>query len=75
MNMLKVLHSYWVGERHDSPRAKKSWKMVDEAVRNNLPQDKQKSFTSLLEDHFYEVEYQGFVAGFKMATEIWRKMM
>ena len=75
MNMLKVLHSLWVGERHDSPALKKSWKQVDDIVKSSLPDDKQKTFTRLIEEHCYKVEYQGFLAGFRMATEIWKKMM
>lgn len=75
MNILEVLHSYWVGERIDSPAIKDSWKQVDDAIKSSLSQDKQKSFTRLIEDHCYAVEYQGFLAGFRMATELWKKIM
>lgn len=75
MNMMKVLHGYWVGKRHDAETVRSSWKKVDASVRDNFPQSKQDDFLCLLNEHCYKVEYQGFLAGFRTATDIWKKVM
>lgn len=74
MKIMKVLHGYWVGSRYDSEKIKRSWKKIDTAVTDAVPEEKRKSFKLLLEEHCYKVEYQGFFAGFRMATEIWQQI-
>lgn len=74
MNIIEVLHSYWVGERHDVQKVRDSWRKVDTLVNDNFPESKKDDFLCLLNEHCYKVEYQGFLAGFRMATAIWKKM-
>lgn len=74
MEIMKALHGYWVGNRHDTEKVKKSWNKMDMAVTDVVPEEKRKRFALLLEEHCYKIEHQGFLAGFRIATEIWQRM-
>lgn len=74
MKIVEVLHSFWVGNRTEHPRTRRSWLELDKAIQEIIPAEQQESFTHMIEDHCYTVEYGGFVAGFKMATKLWREL-
>lgn len=74
MKIIKVLHSFWVGNRTEYPKTQRSWLKLDKAIQETVPKEKQKTLTRIIEDHSNSVEYSGFVAGFKMATKLWREL-
>lgn len=71
---IEVLHSFWTGNRTESPRNRKSWGQLEKAIKEVVPQDKQEDFTRMIEDHSDSVEYSGFVAGFRIAAKLWREL-
>ena len=73
MKIIEVLHSFWTGNRTESPRNRKSWGQLEKAIKEVVPQDKQEDFTRMIEDHSDSVEYSGFVAGFRIAAKLWRE--
>ena len=74
MKIIEVLHSFWTGNRTESPRNRKSWVKIEKALKEVVPQDKQEDFTRMIEDHSDSVEYSGFVAGFRIAAKLWREL-
>lgn len=70
MKIIEVLHSFWTGNRTESPRNRKSWVKIEKAIKEVVPQDKQEDFTRMIEDHSDSVEYSGFVAGFRILQYI-----
>lgn len=70
MNPLQVLHSLWMSERIDSSEIKQSWKDVNNALREKLPENKQDDFLDLINVYCCKLEYQAFKEGFKTATEL-----
>lgn len=74
MKIIEVSHSFWTGNRTESPRNRKSWGQLEKAIKEVVPQDKQEDFTRMIEDHSDSVEYSGFVAGFRIAAKLWREL-
>ena len=56
MKIIEVLHSFWTGNRTESPRNRKSWVKIEKAIKEVVPQDKQEDFTRMIEDHSDSVE-------------------
>lgn len=48
MKIIEVLHSFWTGNRTESPRNRKSWVKIEKAIKEVVPQDKQEDFTRML---------------------------
>lgn len=72
---LKKLYRYWKSEGRDSPAVIKSWKRVDSAVIELVPEEQQEQFNNLLVSHSCQMEIQGFITGFRFATAIWKETM
>lgn len=74
MKIIEILHSFWTGNRTENPRNRKSWVQLEKEIKETVPQDKQEILTRMIEDHSNSVEYSGFIAGFKIATKLWREL-
>ena len=74
MKIIEVLHSFWTGNRTENPRNRKSWVLLEKEIKETVPQDKQEILARMIEDHSNSVEYSGFIAGFKIATKLWREL-
>lgn len=72
---IKKLYREWKSESKDSGKVKKSWKVLEHAEQVLIPEDKREEFQSLLVKHSDNIEYQGFLKGFQLATMLWTEGM
>lgn len=70
MKIAEVLHSFWVWNRTEHPRTRRSWLELNKAIQEIVSAEQQENFIHMIEDHCYAAEYSGFVAGFKMDTKL-----
>lgn len=70
---LQKLYQYWKRESRDSPQVMQSWKNMESMKQAFIPEEKQEEYDTLLVDHSDALELQGFVAGFRFATMLWKE--
>lgn len=70
---LQKLYQYWKRESRDSPQVMQSWKNMEKMKQAFIPEEKQEEYDTLLVDHSDALELQGFVAGFRFATMLWKE--
>lgn len=57
----------------DSRKVADSWKRLEREVKRTVSEPERENFTLLLVQHSENMEYQGFIRGFRLATLIWKE--
>lgn len=71
MTTMEALHDYWNNSRNmENPEIRKNWKTLEKEMEELIPEKKRIEFNDLLSSQCFKMEYQGFLAGFRAAVEL-----